>query len=78
MRCGRTAAFNYADYALSPEFRAGLDDNVLGQGDGARLTVMCPEAVWWRCHRRIVADLIARGARGLFTSWARAAGPGPC
>lgn len=52
---------NYADYALSPEFRAGLD-HVLDQGDGARLTVMCSEAVWWRCHRRIVADyLIARG-----------------
>ncbi len=52
---------NYADYALSPEFHAGLQ-HILQQGAGARLTVMCSEAVWWRCHRRIVADyLLAQG-----------------
>ncbi len=52
---------NYADYALSPEFRAGLAD-VLLKGKALRCTVMCSEAVWWRCHRRIVADyLIAEG-----------------
>lgn len=51
---------NYADYALSAEFRNGLDD-VLQRGRDGHLTVMCAEAVWWRCHRRIVADyLIAR------------------
>ena len=52
---------NYADYALSPEFDEGLR-TVLHKGDDHRCTVMCSEAVWWRCHRRIVADyLIARG-----------------
>lgn len=52
---------NYADYALSPEFRRGLDELLLQGADG-HLSVMCSEAVWWRCHRRIVADyLIARG-----------------
>ena len=52
---------NYADYALSDEFRAGLD-RLIGDGRRRRCTVMCSEAVWWRCHRRIVADhLIARG-----------------
>lgn len=52
---------NYADYALSPNFHEGLDD-VLTKGDALPCTVMCSEAVWWRCHRRIVADyLIARG-----------------
>lgn len=52
---------NYADYALSDDFRAGLD-HVIEQGRKRRCVVMCSEAVWWRCHRRIVADhLIARG-----------------
>ena len=56
---------NYADYALTEPFRAGLD-HLLREGCGGRCTVMCSEAVWWRCHRRIVADyLIARG-EGVF------------
>ncbi|AFQ49926.1 DUF488 family protein [Burkholderia cepacia] len=51
----------YADYALSPEFRAGLDQLIV-QGHRQRCAIMCSEAVWWRCHRRIVSDyLIARG-----------------
>ncbi|MFD1882711.1 DUF488 family protein [Paracoccus pacificus] len=48
---------NYADYALSPEFREGLD-HILQLGAERPLTVMCSEAVWWRCHRRIVADYL--------------------
>lgn len=52
---------NYADYALSPEFRRGLDQ-LLDEGGKQRCAIMCSEAVWWRCHRRIVADyLIANG-----------------
>lgn len=52
---------NYADYALTESFQAGLDQ-LLREGHARRSTVMCSEAVWWRCHRRIVADyLIARG-----------------
>ncbi|WP_155624507.1 DUF488 family protein [Burkholderia diffusa] len=51
----------YADYALSPEFRTGLD-RLIAQGRRQRSAIMCSEAVWWRCHRRIVSDyLIARG-----------------
>ena len=51
----------YADYALSPEFRTGLD-RLIAQGHAQRCAIMCSEAVWWRCHRRIVSDyLIARG-----------------
>lgn len=56
---------NYADYALSAGFRAGLD-RLLTVGRERRCAIMCSEAVWWRCHRRIVADqLIARG-EGVF------------
>jgi uncharacterized protein (DUF488 family) len=52
---------NYADYALSSDFHAALDQ-LVEQGRRRRCVLMCSEAVWWRCHRRIVADhLIARG-----------------
>ena len=52
---------NYADYALSEHFRAGLE-HLLEQGRKRRCAIMCSEALWWRCHRRIVADyLIASG-----------------
>lgn len=51
----------YADYALSPEFAGGLEQ-LIKLGRKQRCAMMCSEAVWWRCHRRIVADhLIARG-----------------
>jgi uncharacterized protein (DUF488 family) len=52
---------NYADHALSRDFRSGLDELVT-LGRERPVAMMCSEAVWWRCHRRIVADhLIARG-----------------
>ena len=46
---------NYADYALSADFAAGLDE-LVSLGEPWRLAMMCSEAVWWRCHRRIIAD----------------------
>ncbi len=52
---------NYADYALQPAFRAGLAE-LREAGQHERCAVMCSEAVWWRCHRRIIADhLLAAG-----------------
>lgn len=52
---------NYADYALSDEYSAGLTE-CLNLAFGHRCAIMCAEAVWWRCHRRIIADyLLARG-----------------
>jgi uncharacterized protein (DUF488 family) len=52
---------NYADYAASAEFRSGLD-RLLKLGTRRRCAIMCAEALWWRCHRRIIADyLLARG-----------------
>jgi uncharacterized protein (DUF488 family) len=52
---------NYADYALSPEFEASLGE-LLEMSSERRCAIMCAEAVWWRCHRRIIADyLMARG-----------------
>ena len=52
---------NYADYALTPPFQEGLDQ-LLALGAKQRCAIMCSEAVWWRCHRRIVTDhLLAHG-----------------
>jgi len=58
----RVQAFrNYADYAETPAFQAGLAE--LERLATERTTaIMCAEAVWWRCHRRLVTDyLLARG-----------------
>jgi uncharacterized protein (DUF488 family) len=52
---------NYADHTLSDAFVAGLAE-LVALGRERRVAMMCSEAVWWRCHRRIVADhLIAAG-----------------
>jgi uncharacterized protein (DUF488 family) len=53
---------NYADYAMSEKFRSGLV-RLLDLGRNRRCAIMCAEAVWWRCHRRIITDyLLAAGA----------------
>jgi uncharacterized protein (DUF488 family) len=52
---------NYADYALSDSFRGGLA-HLREFGHARTCAIMCAEAVWWRCHRRIITDyLIAAG-----------------
>jgi uncharacterized protein (DUF488 family) len=50
----------YAAHTRTPEFAAALDEVLARPGPTA---VMCSEAVWWRCHRRLVADVVvlARG-----------------
>jgi len=54
---------NYADYAETPPFGQALA-KLLAQSANQTCAVMCAEAVWWRCHRRIVADYaLARGAK---------------
>ncbi|WP_088673525.1 DUF488 domain-containing protein [Rhizobium sp. R339] len=56
---------NYADYALSPEFRAGLLQ-LLAISAKRRTAIMCAESVWWRCHRRIIADYLIDAGRPVF------------
>jgi uncharacterized protein (DUF488 family) len=54
----REPAFrNYADYAHGPRFRAGLD-RLLAEARTHTASIMCAEAVWWRCHRRIITDYL--------------------
>ena len=51
----------YAAYARSNAFAHGLHELML-RAQHQRCAVMCSEAVWWRCHRRIITDhLIALG-----------------
>jgi uncharacterized protein (DUF488 family) len=58
----RVAAFRgYADYMATPEFGLARE-RLMARAGAARTTVMCAEAVWWRCHRRLIADdFTARG-----------------
>jgi uncharacterized protein (DUF488 family) len=56
---------NYADYALTEEFRRGLE-RILELAVRKRTAVMCSERFYWRCHRRIISDhLLARGVEVL-------------
>ena len=56
---------NYADYALTEPFAAGLA-RLRRQGSQHRCAIMCAETLWWRCHRRIIADyLLVAGERVL-------------
>ncbi len=56
---------NYADYALSDEFRQGLS-HLKQLSLGHRCAIMCSEAVWWRCHRRFVTDYLLYDGRDVF------------
>ena len=53
---------NYADYALTDAFRDGLA-RLAESTDARRCAIMCSEAVWWRCHRRLVADYLLHHGR---------------
>ena len=56
---------NYADYAGTDAFRAGLTE--LRQLGHERIcAIMCAEAVWWRCHRRIIADYLLDAGEQVF------------
>ncbi|HWJ18711.1 MAG TPA: DUF488 domain-containing protein [Geobacterales bacterium] len=48
---------NYADYTATPDFRAGLH-KLQALGETRSCAIMCAEAVWWRCHRRIITDYL--------------------
>lgn len=77
---------NYADYAMGEAFHAGLAE-LRALGHERRCAVMCAEAVWWRCHRRIIADYLIAAGESVFHIMAKnrleparmseAAKPGP-
>ena len=56
---------NYADYAITDEFRSGLA-RLRELGHGTTSAIMCAEAVWWRCHRRIITDYLITAGETVF------------
>jgi uncharacterized protein (DUF488 family) len=58
----RNASFrNYADYATTDPFKVALG-HLRDLAADRCCAIMCAEALWWRCHRRIISDyLLARG-----------------
>jgi uncharacterized protein (DUF488 family) len=52
-----TAFRGYADHVASEEFAEGLFE-LLMIAHGLRTAIMCAEVLWWRCHRRIIADVL--------------------
>lgn len=63
----------YADYMQTEAFHRALDE-LLAYAAAASTAVMCAEAVWWRCHRALLADaLVARGVAVRHIMSARAA-----
>ncbi|MCW2705667.1 MAG: hypothetical protein JWQ37_3662 [Blastococcus sp.] len=52
----------YAAHTRTAEFSAALDE-ALAEAASTTVAVMCSESVWWRCHRRLIADVavLARG-----------------
>jgi uncharacterized protein (DUF488 family) len=56
---------NYADYAMSDGFRAGLT-RLRDIGRTQSCAIMCAETLWWRCHRRIIADYLLAAGDAVF------------
>jgi uncharacterized protein (DUF488 family) len=52
----------YADYAMGGDFHAGLAP-LLERSSRQRCALMCAEVLWWRCHRRIIADYLLAAGR---------------
>jgi uncharacterized protein (DUF488 family) len=64
----------YADYMQTAAFAEALDDLVAWSTEGST-AIMCAEAVWWQCHRQLIADaLVARGVETRHITSAKAAG----
>jgi uncharacterized protein (DUF488 family) len=47
----------YADYMQTPQFAAALEA-LLKESAEASTAIMCSETLWWRCHRRLIADAL--------------------
>jgi len=61
-----TAFRNYAGYMSTSSFREGLDElkdlaDTLRSSSEGNIAIMCSETLWWRCHRRMIADALVTG-----------------
>lgn len=56
---------NYADHAMGAAFHEGLA-HLRDLGQTRRCAIMCAETLWWRCHRRIIADYLLAAGETVF------------
>jgi uncharacterized protein (DUF488 family) len=75
----RNASFRgYADYMETEQFQKGIERLLEVAAEAGPIAIMCAEAVWWRCHRSLVADYLkARGVEVLHILGANKVGPHP-
>jgi uncharacterized protein (DUF488 family) len=55
---GNDAFRGYADYMETPEFQNGVERLIKMADEIGPTAIMCAEAVWWRCHRGLIADFL--------------------
>jgi uncharacterized protein (DUF488 family) len=75
----RNASFRgYADYMETEQFQRGIERLLDIAAEAGPACIMCAEAVWWRCHRSLVADYLkARGVEVLHVLGANKVDPHP-
>jgi len=75
----RNASFRgYADYMETEQFQKGIERLLDVAAEAGPTAIMCAEAVWWRCHRSLVADYLkARGVEVLHVLGANKVDPHP-
>jgi uncharacterized protein (DUF488 family) len=75
----RNASFRgYADYMETAQFQKGIERLLNVAAETGRTIIMCAEAVWWRCHRSLIADYLkARGVEVLHVLSANKLQPHP-
>jgi uncharacterized protein (DUF488 family) len=75
----RNASFRgYADYMETEQFQKGIERLLDVAAEAGPTAIMCAEAVWWRCHRSLIADYLkARGVEVLHVLGANKVEPHP-
>jgi len=75
----RNASFRgYADYMETKQFQKGIERLLGVAAEAGPTAIMCAEAVWWRCHRSLIADYLkARGVEVLHVLGANKVEPHP-
>ena len=75
----RNASFRgYADYMETEQFQKGIERLLDVAAEAGPTAIMCAEAVWWRCHRSLIADYLkARGVEMLHILGANKVEPHP-
>ena len=75
----RNASFRaYADYMETEQFQQGIERLLNVAAKAGPTCIMCAEAVWWRCHRSLIADYLkARGVEVLHILGASKVDPHP-